>query len=151
MRIIETEIEIAASRDRVWNTLTDLKSFPDWNPFITSIEGSLEPGLRLLVTIAPHGRKPMKFRPLVQDMEAGRKLSWLGHFLVPGVFDGRHEFIIAEQSANKLRFIHREEFTGLLVPLFWGSMEQPTRAGFESMNEALKQRAENAGREGDPR
>jgi hypothetical protein len=28
------------------------------------------------------------------------------------------------------------------VPLLWGSMEAPTRRGFEAMNEALKARAE---------
>lgn len=149
MKTIETNIDIAASRDRVWTTLTDLKKFPEWNPFITSIEGDLEQGSRLLVTISPPGRKAMIFKPYLIEVEAGMKLSWLGHFLVPGLFDGRHEFIIAGVSAGKLQFIHREEFTGLLVPLFWGSMEQPTKTGFESMNEALKKRAETAGRDGE--
>jgi hypothetical protein len=39
--------------------------------------------------------------------------------------------------------VHREEFRGILVPLLWGSLEVKTKKGFEAMNLALKQRAED--------
>ena len=39
MRELNSEIEIDASAERVWQLLTDLDRFPQWNPFIRSITG----------------------------------------------------------------------------------------------------------------
>lgn len=38
--------------------------------------------------------------------------------------------------------MHHEEFRGFLVPMFWRSSDENTRAGFEKMNQALKMQAE---------
>jgi uncharacterized protein YndB with AHSA1/START domain len=35
MRHISHSIEIDASPERAWAILTDIQSFPSWNPFIT--------------------------------------------------------------------------------------------------------------------
>jgi hypothetical protein len=45
-----------------------------------------------------------------------------------------------------VRFVHREEFTGVLVPLLWRSLDRGTRRGFEEMNRRLKELAEGGGR-----
>jgi uncharacterized protein YndB with AHSA1/START domain len=37
-RPLHTEIEIEASPDRVWKTLTDFAAYPDWNPFIVQAD-----------------------------------------------------------------------------------------------------------------
>lgn len=71
-----------------------------------------------------------------------RKLSWLGHLFFPGLFAGRHEIIINDIGSGAIIFIHREEFSGLLVPLLWTSVEKSTRSGFALMNQALKKRVE---------
>jgi hypothetical protein len=63
---------------------------------------------------------------------------------VPGVFDGEHTFSIEPLEDNRVRFIQREAFKGLLVPLFARSLETNTQQGFEEMNHALKERAEAA-------
>ena len=36
----------------------------------------------------------MTFRPEVLRCEPGRELRWLGHFLVPGLFDGEHAHLL---------------------------------------------------------
>ena len=142
MRIIDTAIEIGAAPEQIWRILTATSQYPIWNPFITSIEGDLKVGTQVQVRIDPPGGKPMVFKPVIREVKSQAKLSWLGRVLAPGLFDGRHEFIITESSSTMITFIHREEFSGLLVPLLWNSMEQPTRSGFELMNTALKKRAE---------
>ena len=141
MREIQTEIEIDASPDVVWSHLTSFEKYPDWNPFITSAEGKAELGARLSVTIFPPGGKAMGFKPKVLVAEPGRELRWLGRFLLPGIFDGEHRFLL-ESHGDGTKLIQAEKFRGLLVPLMWKSMRPKTTRGFELMNEALKARCE---------
>ena len=138
MKELYTEIEIEASPQQVWQVLTDLKSFSQWNPFIRSAKGKLEVGSQLEVLIQPPGASQMMFRPRVLIVETNREFRWLGSLLVPGIMDGEHIFIIDRIAENKVRFRHSEQFKGLLVPFLWKSLDTNTRQGFNEMNVALK-------------
>jgi hypothetical protein len=75
-------------------------------------------------------------------VELNRQLRWLGRLLVPGLFDGEHIFEIEELDKDRVLFIQREYFRGLLVPLLARSLDRETQRGFEEMNRALRERAE---------
>ena len=142
---IETRIEINAPPARVWAVLTDFAAMPDWNPFIRSISGELSPGGRLSVHVVPPGKSGMWFKPTVITLEPERELRWLGHLVVPGLFDGEHYFLLHRLDGPRTRLIHGEKFTGLLVGPFRATLAA-TQAGFEAMNAALKARAEATAR-----
>lgn len=142
-RRIETEIEIEAPPSVVWQVFTDFGAWPEWNPFIVSFRGKPEIGGRLEVEIQPEGGRKMRFRPMVLVWEPGRALIWKGKLGIPGLFDGEHRFEIETVGEGNTRFVQAETFSGILVPLFWNSMEESTRAGFKAMNHALKNRVEN--------
>ena len=145
MKELRTQIEIGASADRVWDVLTDFSAFPDWNPFVQSARGEPRVGEQLTVTIKPPKGMGMTFKPKVLKAEPGRELRWLGKLMMPGLFDGEHIFEIESTGDNTARLTQREEFRGVLVPLFslMGAFKSG-RAGFEQMNQALKERAEQA-------
>ena len=145
MKELRSEIEIQASAERVWQLLTDFPSFPQWNPFIRKASGNIRAGERLDVNIQPSGARGMTFRPTVLKAEPNRELRWLGHLLIPGLFDGEHIFTIDPLGEGRVRFTQREVFTGLLVSLFARGLDTDTRRGFEEMNQALKARAEQVG------
>jgi hypothetical protein len=140
-RELQASVEIDARAERVWAVLTDFDAYPEWNPFIRSIAGPMEQGARLVVRIEPPGRRAMTFRPRVLAVEPNRRFSWLGSLLARGLFDGEHVFLIEQIGPLRIRFVQRERFSGLLVPLFRRAL-RATRAGFEHMNLALKARAE---------
>jgi hypothetical protein len=142
MRVLETSIEITASPEQVWQVLTDFDSYPDWNPFVTSISGVAEAGQQLVVRLQPPGGRGMTMRPRVQSADRARRFAWLGRLGVPGVFDGAHEFLIDGRDGTTT-FTQRETFRGALVP-FTGRLLARTKLGFEAMNAALKDRAERA-------
>ncbi len=142
MKELYTEIEIYAPAERVWGILTDLARFPEWNPFIRQAVGDLAVGEQLELHLQPSGAKPMLFRPTVLKVQPNRELRWLGHLFVAGFFDGEHSFTIEVLDPAYVCFIQRETFKGLLVPFLAGKLDTETRRGFEDMNRALKERAE---------
>ena len=142
MKVLSTEIEIAAPNERVWEILTDFERYPEWNPFVRKIEGEQMVGGRLTVHIKPGDRKGMTLRPEVLRIERYKALVWKGKLFIGGLFDGKHEFLIEPIDKDTTRFIHREEFTGILVPILWRMLEEDTRKGFIEMNTALKAAAE---------
>ena len=141
MRELRAEIAIAAPPERVWEVLTDFDAYPSWNPFIKSIAGRLVVGSELEVRIEPPGGRGMNFRPKVLKAEPQRRLTWLGRFLLPGLVDGEHSFEIEPSGDAGSRFVQRERFSGVLVPLL-GATLRKTEEGFGAMNQALKERAE---------
>ena len=142
MREIRTEIEIAAAPERVWEILTNFSSFPEWNPYIRSASGEIGRGERLEVYLQPSEGCGMTFRPTVLNVDPGCEFRWLGHLLIPGVFDGEHVFEIEPAADSGVRFVQRETFRGLLAPLLLRLLENDTRRGFQEMNQALKTRVE---------
>ena len=140
-RTLHTDIEIQATADQVWEVLTDFAAYRDWNPFIVEASGTPRPGQRLELHMRLPGRA-QTFRPEVLEADRGRKLRWLGRLLVPGLFDGEHSFAIEPVGPDRVRLTQHEEFRGLLAPLLLARIGEPTLAGFQQMNEALKARAE---------
>jgi hypothetical protein len=142
MRNIETEIAINASPAKVWEILLDHKAYPDWNPFIKSISGPTQPGGHLLVNLQLPEGKAMVFKPLVLVNEKEKEFRWVGKLLVKGIFDGENYFFVEARGPNKTHFTQGENFTGILSGLMMKMIGKNTRAGFATMNDALKKKAE---------
>lgn len=128
--------------DRVWEVLAGFESYPDWNPFVQEISGDLAVGERLRAVLRPPEGRGLTIKPTVTAVDPGQRLSWIGRLGVPGIFDGQHLFELTATEVGT-RLAHSESFRGILVPVLWRSLETGTRAGFELMNEALKNRAES--------
>lgn len=142
MKEIRSEIEINASAERVCRVLTDFASFPQWNPFMRRASGEVKEGARLGVNLQPTGARSMTFRPIILKAEPNRELRWSGKLLIPGLFDGEHILTIEPLGENRVCFVQHEIFKGLLGPLMSGSLDKDAKRGFEEMNRALKDRAE---------
>jgi hypothetical protein len=141
---LRTEIDIHATPDRVWQVLTDFDAYHEWNPFMTRASGTPAKGERLTIHMRPEGGRAMTFRPTVREAVPGRRLCWLGHLLMPGIFDGEHSFTIEPLDGGGVRLVQQEDYRGALVPLLARSLDRQTLPAFQRMNEALKQRAEQA-------
>lgn len=136
---IETEITIHATPEKIWKILSNFHEYPDWNPFITEIQGSVEVGNQIQVKIKSQGGKIMIFKPVVLLKKENKELQWLGKLLFKGLFDGEHHFELIDNKNGTTRFIQSERFSGLLVPFF---NFDTTTASFHIMNRKLKELAE---------
>jgi hypothetical protein len=141
---LRTSVDIESTSERVWDVLTDLAAYPEWNPFIVAADGPVEVGRQLALTMQPIGARRVTVRPTVLEVTPGRRLRWLGRFGVRGLFDAEHDFAISDSESGGVRLRHEERFRGLLVPLAARSLTRHTLPAFDAMNRALKERAERA-------
>ena len=142
MKSIRSEIDIHAPVVRVWELLADLASYPDWNPFIRRAEGTLAQGERLRLELQiPDGMR-MKIHPRLITVVEQAEIRWIGHLMVPGLFDGDHRFVLTPLAPARTRLVQQETFRGALVPVFGGWIGAGARRGFEAMNRAAKARLE---------
>ncbi len=139
---IKSTILIHTSTEKVWSVLTNFEAYPQWNPFIKSIKGKVKVGNIITARIEPPQAKGMTFKPKVLVFDTNKEFRWMGHFLVPGLFDGEHIFELIDNGNNTTRFNQNEKFKGILVPLFKKMLDVNTVNGFNQMNEALKNIAE---------
>lgn len=144
MKEIKTEILISATPEKIWAILTKFDHYPYWNPFITSITGDLKVGSRIIAKIQAPEKKTMTFKPIIQTLEINKEISWFGHFILPGLFDGEHKFELIDNNNMTTTFKQSEKFKGMLIPLFKKLLEINTKKGFEEMNQKLKILAEHS-------
>ena len=142
MQEIESTTIIAAPAERIWSILMDFEHYPEWNPFVSRIDGTPQVGEKLHVRLTPPGGMAMSFKPSVVNVAPEQEFRWLGHLLVRGLFDGEHLFQLNAEGAGRTRFVQKEQFKGILVPLLMLMARKSTLRGFEAMNQALKERAE---------
>ncbi|WP_158057631.1 SRPBCC domain-containing protein [Halorussus halophilus] len=139
MREIQTKIDIDAPPRVVWQTLTDLRSYSEWNPHIVEAEGDHLEGSTVELRIERAEAKPRSMTVTVTDCDRYRRLRWVGHVVHPRLFEGRHTFELALLNENKTRLYNSEKVSGLLAPFV---VSDDTARDYEAMNEALAERAE---------
>jgi hypothetical protein len=139
---VVANIEIDAPADVVWRALVELDRFHDWNPFIREASGSSEIGGTVWVRVATPLGIRLRFRATVLDREPARELRWKGHVLAPWLAAGEHWFTIEPIAPDRVRFVQREKFSGIVPRLGARLLAREARRGFDAMNRALKARAE---------
>ena len=138
MKEIRSEIDIKASAEKVWQVLTALDRYPEWNPFLHHAIGKAELGAKVDV-IFKYGSKDMTLHCTVIIVEPNHELRWRYHVGLPFLYQGEHCFVLEPTGKGQVHFIDKEIFTGLLIPFM---VNENDKAGFEAMDQALKVRAE---------
>jgi len=139
VRQLVAEIEIAAPAQRVWEILTDVAAYREWNPFMPRLDGEVRVGARLRARLVIAGAPTLRPRLRVTRVDPGRELAWVGR---GPLVRGERTMRIEPLDARRVRFAQRTEFTGPITPLLgWLDRYRP---GMQAMNAALKARAEGA-------
>jgi len=139
---IKTEITINAKPEKIWAILTDFGNYPTWNPFIKSLSGRVAVGNKINVRLEPPGATGMSFEPEILAFEPKKELRWIGHLFFRGLFDGEHKFELIDKGNGTTSFKQSEKFKGILIPLLKKMLDTKTVAGFNLMNQKLKELAE---------
>lgn len=141
MREILTEIGIDASPSAVWEVLTDLSAYDEWNPQTASASGDLREGTTIEIRVGPSGSRAVTMQPTVTTVEPPRALEWVASVLTSWLFSARHTFRLEPFGDDRTRLINRERLSGLLVPVV---IADDAPMDYEAMNRALKTRVEGS-------
>ena len=136
------EIEIQASAEDVWGVLTDLAAYAEWNPLLYRATGKVAAGEKIDLS-AKTASNDMNFTCSVTQVEDNREFAWKFHVGLPFLFRGEHIFRIESLGEKRVRFIDREIFNGLLVPLQAKDLDTNAKDGMVAMDEALEERVEH--------
>lgn len=128
---------IQALPETVWQLLTDIASYPDWNPTIVSIEGDVALGgtVRLVSAVNPK----RKFALKVTSKEPPSRMVWSGGMPLR-LFSGVRTYQLAPQDGDTV-FSVTEEFSGPLSGLIVRSIPDLTDS-FDQLADGLKAAAE---------
>ncbi len=144
MRELRTEIEIAAPLTKVWSILTDFDNWKEWNPIVNQASGVASLGSELSITMCgKDGKDAQKYMPTITNFEEPKSFRWRAIMMAGFLFTNDKVFEL-EDTGGGTRLIHREGFSGILVPVFWSKLNKGVVPMLKSMNEALKIIAEKS-------
>ena len=143
MPVYQTTFEVNAPASRVWQVLTTLGSYGDWNPQIPRITGTLEQGATIRLRLALPRRPAMDVSAIIEQADPEVLLTWRGHVLAPRLFEGYRKFAIQPITPARVSVTHVEDIHGLIAPAFALLIGRPVQKSHEALNQALRDRAES--------
>ena len=141
MRISET-LEVAAPAATVWNVITDLARYPEWNPFVVACRSTLEPGapIDMRVRVLPFVAQPQ--RETIFTHVPGRRLSYGVAPMRLGALASERSHAVEPLAADRARYVSDFRLDGWLAPVVDALLGRRLAAGFAAMTAAIKARAE---------
>ncbi len=142
MREIRTEIQIAASPEKVWSILANFNTWKNWNPIVSDASGDAALGSELTVVMCgKDGKASQKYKPVITVFQKPKSLHWRAKMMAKVLFTNDKILELKEVSGGT-NVIHSELFGGFMVPMFWSMMKREVPTMLEKMNTALKKKVE---------
>jgi hypothetical protein len=147
---IATEVTIDAKSETVWRILADTARYPQWNPYIPELHGTLAPGEPIGFRFSLAGNITVPAKARVLTVAVDRELRWAGHFLADWLFRAEHYHVLEPISEDGVRLRHGELFSGILAVALRPFLRLWAPGRYRAVNLALKQRAESTSVERKP-
>jgi hypothetical protein len=138
---IEHRVGIQAPPEVIWEVISDLAAWSDWNPIYPRATGEIRIGSTLDITLALPGEKPQQIQPTVMEWVPNDQLHWKLS-MMGGLVKTIRFFEIEKLAEESCIVSNGEIIGGMLGPRLGKRMGQKIYRGFRDMDEALKARAE---------
>ncbi|WP_327139493.1 SRPBCC domain-containing protein [Nocardia sp. NBC_01327] len=140
--VIDNSVEIDAPAELVWQVLTDVDKYGEWNPFVPSCQTTLEPGTPIDMQVRLGGKNPRKQREFIYSHTPGKEFSYRMK-PVPGLLRSQRQHILTPLDDGRTLYESHFYIAGPLNPLVGGLFGGAMRQGFGGMTDGLKKRAES--------
>jgi uncharacterized protein YndB with AHSA1/START domain len=141
--VTSVTVEIEAPAAFVWDVLVDYPSYPEWNPYTIAVETSLELGDRIDLTLPnPDGSDDTILnREFIRVVDPPHHLRYDTGEEYPGLLGMRDQYI-TELGSDRCTYYTTDQLSGELADLVMELNGDWIKAGFDSVANALKTRAE---------
>lgn len=142
MFVIERQLEVEAPAAVVWQVLTDLPRYGEWNPFVPECRSSLQPGERIEMQVRL-GQRLSRQVEWMTAFEEGRGFAYRMRPLPLSALASRREHLIETVDEGRCRYRSHFELRGWLMPIVRALMQSHLDKGFSAMTQGLKRRSES--------
>ncbi len=126
-------IDIKADASIIWALLTNAPDYTRWNSTVTSLEGKIALGEKILLKSILDAKRTFKLK--VKEFEVNKRLVW-------GDGQGSRVYTLTPNSKGGITFSMNERIGGLMFPMY-AKMIPPFDKSFEQFASDLKKEAEN--------
>jgi len=147
-REFRDEIIINAPTQLVYDQLTDLESYPQWNTVMPQVrikKEQLQTGQKIRPTLVTSNGK-IAFSASLSKVDPDHKeFRWVAKSPIPFFFLGEQYFkmIPNNEQNDQTKFIRGSVYTGLMVPIFSCTTLDKVDASIGEMVNVLKARVES--------
>jgi hypothetical protein len=138
---VQVTTAIAAKPEAVWALLLKFDDYPQWNPFIQSVEGDVKKGKRLHIHISGK-TKDYDFKAKVLELNENQAFAWGGSALF--FFKARHYFRIEPQGDGTTKLVQGEAWKGWFGKSYGKKVYQEAAENFSRMNLKMKEILEDS-------
>lgn len=139
---VRAQVDINASRQRVWEVLTDFDSYPQWNPFTASVQGSLQDGAAVTMQVHMLQRRPRTQVEYVNSVVQGHRICWGMEMGTATLLTANRLQTLEAIDEHTTRYVTDDLLSGWLTPIVRTLYGDKMQRGFDAMASALKVRAE---------
>lgn len=144
--IIDQTVEIQAPPELVWQVLTDLPRYGEWNPFCLVCESTLQPGDPIRMQVNLTG-KPQAVEEVMAVFIPGRRFAYRMKPMPAGALSSLRSHDLEPSGPAQTRYHSHFELRGWLRPLVLALYGRTLEAGFAAMTDAVRTRAETLWRQ----
>ena len=137
---IELTRDIKAPPEVVWSVITDFERYKEWNPFVVDCGAKLEPGAPISMRVRL-GPREISQVETVSSVVEHKLFEYRMRPIKPLLHSCRQHHVESDGIGGTIYRSHFE-LNGWLSGLTALSIGKHLRYGFESMTDAVQQRAE---------
>lgn len=131
-----SEIMVKASKEKVWQVISNTEQYDQWNSVINSVEGNLEEGKNVKFVFYQEKDKSYPISVKVVKIETNKLLNQFGG--ITGILTYNHTYRLKEYG-NETKVIIHEDYRGIVVP-FWNP--EHVQNAYDRLNRDIKNKVE---------
>ncbi|WP_433759722.1 SRPBCC family protein [Nocardia sp. CA-135398] len=141
--VIDATVEIDAPAELVWQVITDLRRYGEWNPFCIECRSTLVPGEPIDMLVALSGGKPRRQREWMVSHTPGTELSYSMKPVPLGALHSLRAHRVTPLGPDRTRYESHFELGGWLHPVVVAVLGKNLQRGFAGMTEGIQKQAES--------
>lgn len=147
--VIDFTLEVDASAATVWDVITDVDAYREWNPFVRACSSSLKPGEPMSMTVQI-GKSTRNETEIMQSYDEGRGFAYAMQPPPLGALSSLRSHTIEPLGAERCRYYSHFELNGWLAPVVKMFVGAKLQAGFRGMSEGIRDRAQALAKQRQP-